>query len=704
MKNEYFSGKLYRETLRRQKVLGLCFLLFSVLIMGVTIAVSYVSYNSTYYSLPSAAQMTFVLILFMFVGGLTMAMNAFGFLTKRGASDFYHSLPVSRTCMFFSMAAASLTWIYITIFGTIFAVWLGYTLTGMPFVPVYLLYALGFYITGTTLVFAAASIAVSITGTRFSNLILTGLVLFLPRFISLMLSVGTLNVASIVPASELGIMLNGSYNLVTGLVFSVFIGESVGMGPGEMFFNTNGMIYTFALAIIELAIAWFLFRRRRSETAEYSAPSRPLQVCYSCALSMPFLLVLSAVAAMGYASTDLYAVLILLGVSAFFIYQLISTKNVKATFKSLPWVLVPAVLSALLAVYAHSTGNVMLNTVPGSTDIAGVTFMSADNYYGRHTYNDLFTENVEFTGADAIGLAADQLSDTVRSYNDPGYGRNNVSVYKVSFRLKNGSAIVRNVWLDDRSFSQLSTLMDSNPQYAEAAQKLPELSQVYFANISPLSNKEAMELFRILREEMASLSGEQREQLLTNYGDGYSMIATPQTGEPVVKAFNTLGVVVVNGSVGTQIYSSNYLITSLTPKAAAYYMTCFNAHMSADLVKAKANFADSKAEMAETGDINLHVDIVNADGASTSYDIYYYEGNTEAAPGLTRQAILDAVGPLFSGEVCADTSEAYYTFSFYGNNGYMGFSSPYMKLNDAEIKTLTQQLDALQLLMGKQKG
>jgi ABC-2 type transport system permease protein len=696
---------LYRETLRRQKVLGLCFLLFSVLIMGVTIAVSYVSYNNAYYSLPSAAEMTFVLIIFMFAGGLTMAMHGFGFLARRGSSDFYHSLPVTRTCMFFSMAAASLTWIYITIAGTLIAVWLGYTITGMPFVPVYLLYALGFYITGTTLVFAAASIAVSITGTRFSNLILTGLVLFLPRFISLMIAVGTLNVASVVPASELGVFLNGSYNLVTGLVFSVFIGESVGMGPGEMFYNTSGMIYTIALALIELAIAWLLFRRRRSETAEYSAPSRPLQVCYSCALAMPFFLMLAVLSAMSQASTNVCAILIVLGISAFFIYQLISSRSVKLTFKSLPWVFVPAALSAILAVYAHSAGTVMLNTVPDSTDIAGVTFTTADNYYGQMTYNDLFTREVEFTGADVVNLAAGQLKDTVETYSEGymsrSYVRNSVGVYKIIFRLKTGATLVRNVWLDDRAYTQLQTIMAANQQYEDAAYKLPEVGEVYFANLYPLSNQQAMELFKILRDELSALSYDQRAKVLSSGGGYPTAVAQAGDGEATVEPIYTFGVVSVNGSVGTKLYSTGYLITPLTPKAASYYMSCYNAHGAEDFETAKADFQEQKAAMAESGQVNLSVNIAGADGTMVNYNIYYYEGTSQIPQGLTRQAIIDVADMLLKGETCADVSQPYYTFTLYGD--MTGFTSPYMRLSNDQMKAVTERLDALQLLMSEQK-
>ncbi|MPN09739.1 hypothetical protein SDC9_157031 [bioreactor metagenome] len=131
-------------------------------------------------------------------------------------------------------------------------------------------------------------------------------------------------------------------------------------------------------------------------------------------------------------------------------------------------------------------------------------------------------------------------------------------------------------------------------------------------------------------------------------------------------------------------------------------MACYNARMEKDFETAKADFETYKTAMAESGEVNLSVTLVSANGTTVNYNIYYYESAEPLPSGLTRQAIIDVADALIKGQACSDVSKPYYSLSLYGSN--MGFSSPYMTLSEAEMTTLRGQLDALELLMGQQKG
>lgn len=52
------------------------------------------------------SQFTFILVV---LAAIIMTFNLFKFLNKRSGSDFYHSLPVTRPCLFFSLCASVLT-------------------------------------------------------------------------------------------------------------------------------------------------------------------------------------------------------------------------------------------------------------------------------------------------------------------------------------------------------------------------------------------------------------------------------------------------------------------------------------------------------------------------------------------------------------------------------------------------------------------
>lgn len=88
--------KLYRETFRRLTRLGLVLLAVTVTVCSV------VAYQDCMRDVASNAMLSapetfsMPLMVFVYVGSLTLAFAGFSFLNRRADSDFYHSLPISR--------------------------------------------------------------------------------------------------------------------------------------------------------------------------------------------------------------------------------------------------------------------------------------------------------------------------------------------------------------------------------------------------------------------------------------------------------------------------------------------------------------------------------------------------------------------------------------------------------------------------------
>ena len=70
---------------------------------------------------------------------------------------------------------------------------------------------------------AAATLACSITGNIFSNICLTGLILFFPRFIILMVQVTVVSIVYFASSEHFVSILDNSYNMIVQCVYRFVI-------------------------------------------------------------------------------------------------------------------------------------------------------------------------------------------------------------------------------------------------------------------------------------------------------------------------------------------------------------------------------------------------------------------------------------------------------------------------------------------------
>ena len=114
-----------------------------------------------------------------------LALTLFSFLNKRNRSDFYHSLPHRRETIFISYSLSILTWIIGAIVlssaVTSLMYWIGSQYIAVNYTSV-LVYLFNL-ICASILVYAATLLAMTITGTSFSNVVTALLIIFLPRLI-----------------------------------------------------------------------------------------------------------------------------------------------------------------------------------------------------------------------------------------------------------------------------------------------------------------------------------------------------------------------------------------------------------------------------------------------------------------------------------------------------------------------------------------
>ena len=103
MKN-YFNIKLYKEGLKKVRLLGIAAAMVSILLCSIIpithmVQGSRVSSNIT--DIMTISEFAAPLVLIMFMTPF-FVISMFSYLNERSKSDFYHSIPYKRTCVYFS--------------------------------------------------------------------------------------------------------------------------------------------------------------------------------------------------------------------------------------------------------------------------------------------------------------------------------------------------------------------------------------------------------------------------------------------------------------------------------------------------------------------------------------------------------------------------------------------------------------------------
>lgn len=574
---------LYKETLRRLSRIGIT--LFAVFFIVCTVmAVQSCSTMTAHNSMPES-QLGFAgaLIVYMYVGGIGLAFAGFSFLNRRADSDFYHSLPVSRRDLYLSVTAAALTWIVGTVLSCVLSVTVVHLIMGAGFVPLYPLMNFLYYTAGAALVFAAAAIAMSLTGTWFSASVVTGLVLFLPRYVLFLMARAIAVVCSgLINWVDFPVPLNPIYNAATCPIVLLY--------RPSLLYNLMSVpsdLYSLGLAAIELSVAGWLFARRKSEIAEHGASGRGMQTAFACLTALPLLLLvfsgrLSGVG-MAFSANISASVLIitLLSFACYLAYQMIVLRSWKAMLRALPWYV--ATVAASFGIIALSTayGRVVRSVSPAAADVAYVQFLPENRNGSPVNYRELLVSEIAFDDERTLELAAKSYADTLllnewgenrdEDFVSNYYQRNEDTIYAtVRFVLKNGKSLVRNVTFPSRV--GLETARRGNAAYVEALGAFaPESSIRYLAQhvYNAMTSDDVEQLRRAYEAEFP-------QSTLENAGDPFELMVLPSRTMMRDPQRRSLGSYQVGGFVGVRRYLDSYYIIPEMPKTASLWMRLCN--------------------------------------------------------------------------------------------------------------------------------
>lgn len=513
----YFSFQLFKDGFRQLKLFGI----FSTIIIGlvsvfVPISAMLSEQDGAYIPTVNGANINILLLLCTFVLAPVFVLYLFSFLNKRSTSDFYHSIPIKRTCIYTSYMASVIAWITIIIvINLVLSYVLFSTLTScVIYHRTVLTYALNVWI-GSLYSAAAVSLAMCISGTALTNIVVSGIILFLPRIYICVLSVSIcdlsfMNYEHFIP------ILTPSYDIVFGSIAS-----ALEFGNGNPFYMLSSSIYTFCLAIIFFLLAVYLFSKRKSETAGCSAPSKRLQNVYRILVAFVVCLIpIAGISSMTITHSyvmepdDILMLVIfyVIALLVYFAYEVITTKKLRNLPKTLPGLGVLILLNVLSLCIIQGGVTLAKNFTPTTDEIEHVYILgdgSHDGYGAETEYYSYIQSKIKLEDNKIKEIISSQLKKDVEN-PDEDYYFNNYYIVKIKAGSK---TCYRNIRLSNSDLEIIHKQLESNKEYQDKFVNLPDYNSLgtsftiegFAYDIPNLSGNQKKTLYESVQKEIKEL-------------------------------------------------------------------------------------------------------------------------------------------------------------------------------------------------------
>lgn len=515
-----FSIKLFINNFLQLKVMGILgtvlITLFSVLSIvsqgirmieytkeGISVNGSMSGGVSTTYL--GAGELWPLVLTFVFVTPVLMLM-AFSYNNKRNSSDFYNSLPYTRLNMYLTKLSAVFTWqviVYVcAVVGIVFsiAVYKKYF--------VYSVSTITWIIIGTficnLLCGAVIALACSLTGSLMSNICLTGIILFIPAILRVMITGGISALFDYVSNIQVVPVIGVERNMISALIVG---GSMNGIQYNEILLNKGYMVYSLVLAIVYATIGYLCFVRRKSEVAGKAALGNKIHVIirtiigFIC-MAVGFLLLLI--------ERDIISMIIFvsLAVAAMIIYELIAGDRSRLGFKT--------GISSVIALAAAGiftgllwSGSVVMKAYKPETSKIKYAVVESSTYYSNYSgsfadYYNTKTSQYKIKDSDIIDVLVNGYNHC-KDKTHVELSQNRKNVYTINVYFKDGIiGTRRSIALVEDDYKNLMLKLGADEEYQKIYLELPEYNNVTltFNNNVNLSDSDKQNIYNCLQSEI----------------------------------------------------------------------------------------------------------------------------------------------------------------------------------------------------------
>lgn len=543
MKKRIFSPRLYLDGIKQLRIIGI---LSTVALTFIGVITPFMRYLDTLddviteFTANSVNYLEMNLPIFLLFCAIAplMTLYLFSFLNKRDSSDFYHSIPETRQCIFLSFFAAIVTWLlFITVVsGTVIT--LSYAVLPHLYtvnLSSVLLVSFNAF-SGALLIAASVAIAMSVTGTVFSNVLVSLLLIFLPRMLIHIAVTAVSDALPLVHDLSFASVLNYEYNVPVGFVFGLLFGNYERALAGSF----SG-VYTLIIALIFTVLALFLFTKRNSESAGQSAPNSFLQAVYRFLIGS----VLTSVMVYGLFDTVaqdesldasmmgtlflLFAVSVLLALA----FQVITSHS----FRRLHKYAVSTIVSLLVFVGVYFGGiyglyHATASFSPATDEIDSVRILNDSIYYRAEEYFSAKTEKIEITNKEARRIVSDQLAYSLNllETSRDRYWQSDLLTVPVAIK-SGGTTHLRNIRMSQEQLSAIYDTVADTEDFRAVYMDLPQtISSVYANERCSMDSAEENAVYQALVKEVQAIGFDKWFAIQSSMGDRYEDYAYTDPG------------------------------------------------------------------------------------------------------------------------------------------------------------------------------
>ncbi len=527
IKSKFFNASLMLEGIKQTLGLGICALLITLIFScgePILAILQLQKYHRSEVNLLNFSISTFIIWVIV---PIVMVTYLFRFMNKRSASDFYHSIPLNRTCVYVSYSMSVIFWeISSIVSSTIIS---------------YILYQIApeYYITSSDIAaqtilacliasFLSTSItllAKGLSGTEFSNIVITVLIMFIPRILITSLCEAVIrSIAYIAPTSSMS-FANPTLNILLVPIYPVQSYKTF----AEILINPSTIIYSVILAVVYYILGLLAHKHRKSESAGKSSAYSGVQIVVRSVLGfIPLFTVCCQFIVEGYeifnyfGGTTYVVVMSVISIFLYFLYELVTTKNGKKLLKAIPMYIIVILLCLLFTGSGILLRNAIIDDVPELSEIESVSFPSMAIGYGNGYYNSFSSQDYEFKDKDLIALFQNALVDNIshiKSSLSPC--SSNYKTYTVIFHTTSGKDIERMVYVEDIPENDITPYFIKETDFIENITALPPretVEYVYFSNYEPqdIDNAVLNDALDMYWEEYQTLTYEQKFKVFTH--------------------------------------------------------------------------------------------------------------------------------------------------------------------------------------------
>lgn len=480
------------------------------------------------------AEVSIINIIGMYIIPIALSMTLFSYVYKKNSVDFVGSMPLSRKTIFLTNTLGGISIIAIMqLLTLICTVFLSKVLSDVIIFGAMAWDIFIFFTISYIFVFTVSNLAMSFSGNKISQLVVTCLILFLIPFLILSADAFGDYYTYINIGESLSYMIDETSPRITIDRHHYFT------APSYLFdmittdftyeYSSKSIIKMFILSIIYAMIGLLLFNRKKLEMAGESYENKYLHLFIKMLTFIPFMFVFCSLGSSDRASVFLFFVAIL--AVYYFIFDLVTNKKVKLKLSILSFIISGIVIFAIYEGIVPKFGRNNIEIVK-IEDVDTVTIEAINRTYRQNnnfnlTIDDKALIKLILQSNDNDVYTADYYSSKEEIYNDK------IGVVVVGENIGNefyqGSTVGLNIKMNNGKEYKYTKYINANIFKQIIENYGDEISSFNFENSIPiaegihLSNEEKKEIIKIIEEELKDVSYKDLYRLYTSDTTEYTL-------------------------------------------------------------------------------------------------------------------------------------------------------------------------------------